>query len=335
MITLPALLAVHADALLGEAFVQPSRPPLSVTAEAARCGRALVRASASAGQHGGLRHHRRRARRDDPAGLRCRHRRRRLDREARERPTRQQRLLELFGADMAGELQATLKPWLARRTAGAGRARTRAARAGCRIASALGGGRSAARGVARHLLGRARFLNAIPVKAGDVIYNATPARIAAASGKPPSAEVHALGNPEGRGVFALEIRRPGPTFRAWDNVRFPLRDIDIEDALEALNLTATRAAKTSSSSRTTGAARRAPFRRLRVLPARASRARRRSLAIDVPARRRTACMRSRAASACARRRRELGALERGESALVPAASARIASCRRRALPRLV
>jgi mannose-6-phosphate isomerase class I len=61
------------------------------------------------------------------------------------------------------------------------------------------------------------------------------------SGQPASAEVHALGNPEGRAVLALEIRRPGPTFRAWDNVRFPLRDIDIDAALAALNLKATRA----------------------------------------------------------------------------------------------
>jgi hypothetical protein len=84
-------------------------------------------------------------------------------------------------------------------------------------------------------------LNAVPVKAGDVIYNANPARITSASGVPTSAEVHALGNPEGRSVFALEIRRPGPTFRAWDNVRFPLRNVDIDAALQAVNRTATRA----------------------------------------------------------------------------------------------
>ena len=45
------------------------------------------------------------------------------------------------------------------------------------------------------------------------------------------AEVHALGNPEGREILALEIRRPGPTFRAWDNVRFPVRDVDVDAAL--------------------------------------------------------------------------------------------------------
>ncbi len=37
------------------------------------------------------------------------------------------------------------------------------------------------------------------------------------------------------------MRRPGPTFRAWDNVRFPVRDIDIDAALDALNLAATSA----------------------------------------------------------------------------------------------
>jgi mannose-6-phosphate isomerase class I len=36
--------------------------------------------------------------------------------------------------------------------------------------------------------------------------------------------------------LALEIRRPGPTFRAWDNVRFPIREVDVEAAVAALNL---------------------------------------------------------------------------------------------------
>ncbi len=78
-------------------------------------------------------------------------------------------------------------------------------------------------------------LNHIPVKAGQVIYNATPARLLA-SGQPPSAEVHALGNPAGKEVVALEVRLPGPTFRAWDNVRFPQREVDVDAAIAALNL---------------------------------------------------------------------------------------------------
>ncbi len=84
-------------------------------------------------------------------------------------------------------------------------------------------------------------MNAIPVSAGQVIYNANPARIVAATGRGPSAEVHALGNPEGKEILALEIRRPGPTFRAWDNVRFPIREVDVHAAIDALNLNGTKA----------------------------------------------------------------------------------------------
>lgn len=79
-------------------------------------------------------------------------------------------------------------------------------------------------------------LNEIPVEAGRTIYNANPPRIVEAAGIEPSAEVHALGNPDGREILALEIRRPGPTFRAWDNVRFPRRNIDLDAAIGALNL---------------------------------------------------------------------------------------------------
>jgi mannose-6-phosphate isomerase class I len=85
-------------------------------------------------------------------------------------------------------------------------------------------------------------LNVIPVAAGQVIHNATPARLLAGTGRMPSAEVHALGNPESREILALEIRRPGPTFRAWDNVRFPLRNVDVDSAIAALNLKRTTAA---------------------------------------------------------------------------------------------
>jgi hypothetical protein len=82
-------------------------------------------------------------------------------------------------------------------------------------------------------------MNEIAVTPGQVIYNATPARLLPAVGGIASAEVHALGNPEGREILALEVRRPGPTFRAWDNVRFPPRQVDVEAALAALNLKAT------------------------------------------------------------------------------------------------
>jgi len=82
-------------------------------------------------------------------------------------------------------------------------------------------------------------LNTIPAIPGQVIHNATPARIAGPARRVVGAEVHALGNPEGREILALEIRRPGPTFRAWDNVRFPVRDVDVDAALAALSLSST------------------------------------------------------------------------------------------------
>jgi mannose-6-phosphate isomerase class I len=86
------------------------------------------------------------------------------------------------------------------------------------------------------------LLNEISVTPGQVIYNANPEAVSAATGRPRSAEVHALGNPQGKEILALEIRRPGPTFRAWDHARFPLRPIDVDKTLDALNLRATRPA---------------------------------------------------------------------------------------------
>ena len=85
------------------------------------------------------------------------------------------------------------------------------------------------------------LMNVIPVKPGQVIYNANPQRLLDLTGKLVTAEAHALGNPENKEILALEIRRPGPTYRAWDNVRFPIRDIDISSALEVLNLQRTEA----------------------------------------------------------------------------------------------
>ena len=150
----------------------------------------------------------------------------------------QQRLLDLLGSDVEVELQAALKPWLARRGAKPAeledtlRPRLVPGARWAEVKALL----ATLQSVYWNVLDS---LNVIPVKAGDVIYNANPPRVTAATGKPTSAEVHALGNTEGRSVFALEIRRPGPTFRAWDNVRFPVRDIDIDAALDALSLKAT------------------------------------------------------------------------------------------------
>ncbi len=146
----------------------------------------------------------------------------------------QQRLLDAVTLDAAA-LQTVLKPWLAARDDGVERVLPA-------FAGKLAQGVEPA--VLVPLLERLKALywsvldsmNAIPVRAGQVIYNANPPRIAAAAGKAPSAEVHALGNPEGREILALEVRRPGPTFRAWDNVRFPLRAVDVDAAIDALNL---------------------------------------------------------------------------------------------------
>jgi mannose-6-phosphate isomerase class I len=137
------------------------------------------------------------------------------------------------------QLQTLLKAWLARRGAAP-------AELGTALRLALASGaqwpqvEASLAALQRVYWAALDALNAVPVKAGDVIYNANPPRIVAQSGRPASAEIHALGNTEGRGVLALEIRRPGPTYRAWDNVRFPLRPIDVDAALGAVNLRATR-----------------------------------------------------------------------------------------------
>jgi len=241
-ITLPALLAVHAEPLLGEAFVQrygrrfPLLPKLLDVAEllsvqAHPPGNTEVYVIVDADPGATIRLG---FAADIDAGLWAE----KLAGGRRD----QQRLLELFGADSADHLQAMLKPWLSRR--GAEPAELEAA---LRPLLADGGDWTDVKARLTALRGTywaaLDSLNAVPVKAGDVVYNANPSRVASASGNPISAEVHALGNPEGRGVFALEIRRPGITFRAWDNARFPLRDIDIDATLEALNLTATQPAE--------------------------------------------------------------------------------------------
>jgi mannose-6-phosphate isomerase class I len=150
----------------------------------------------------------------------------------------QDELLRLLGAETdVHALQAVLAPWFADRDGGDPALR---AWLGGRIAGA-------AFAAAEELLGELKALywqtldsmNAIEVRPGQVIYNATPARLIGDDGVA-SAEVHALGNPERKQILALEIRRPGPTFRAWDNVRFPQREVDVAAAIAALNLRATR-----------------------------------------------------------------------------------------------
>ena len=151
----------------------------------------------------------------------------------------QQGLVELCaGALSADQLQLLLRPWFSNRgskiTAIERALRPRVPpRKWTDVAACL----SALRKVYWQALDS---INAVPVSAGMVVHNSNPPRIVAASGQPASAEIHALGSPEGRALLALEIRRPGVTYRAWDNVRFPLRPIDIAATFGAVNLSATR-----------------------------------------------------------------------------------------------
>jgi mannose-6-phosphate isomerase class I len=154
---------------------------------------------------------------------------------------RQRELLACFTAGLdAHALQVAVGPWLARRSAAPAsvesslRDRLAERAAWPKVAALL----TELKALYWRVLDG---LNAVPVAAGQVIHNATPARLLTGTGRVPSAEVHALGNPEGREILALEIRRPGPTFRAWDNVRFPLRHVDVDAAIAALNLRGTTA----------------------------------------------------------------------------------------------
>lgn len=64
-----------------------------------------------------------------------------------------------------------------------------------------------------------RYLNAITVKPGDVLYN-------------PTGAVHAIG----KGVFLAEIQQSsGITYRVWDWNRVPKRELHIPQAMQSLN----------------------------------------------------------------------------------------------------
>jgi mannose-6-phosphate isomerase class I len=149
----------------------------------------------------------------------------------------QGQLLDVLGADIdAQSLQRIVAPWFAARNAGTAEITRRLEADGSRRAAAAAPLLDALRDLYWHVLDS---MNAITVEPGQVIHNSTPGRLLATDGRAASAEVHALGNPEGREILALEIRRPGPTFRAWDNVRFPRRAVDVVAAIGALNLKAT------------------------------------------------------------------------------------------------
>jgi mannose-6-phosphate isomerase class I len=314
-IGLPALLAVHAETMLGEAFVGPHgrRDPLVpklldvaelLSVQAHPPGNTEVYVIVAADPGATIR-----------LGFAADVNAAALAEQLAAGRREQQRLLELLAGIDPAQLQDSLKPWLARRKAGA---RGLAAKlkpklaAGARIKD-VETSLAALHGVYWSVLDA---LNAIPVAAGDVIYNANPPRVVAAGGRSASAEVHALGNPEGRGVLALEIRMPGPTFRAWDHVRFPLRDIDVDAALGALNLGATHPSDfvVAPTAVRPGVRRSVDceyFRLEHLTPTLEQ-------PVDVPAssphslHALAGCVTVRGAAGV-----ELGALERGESALVP------------------
>ena len=131
----------------------------------------------------------------------------------------QERLLALVPDPT--RLQARLGPWLATQPESASAlARDLAPGAALRVEPLL-------RELAKICRSALDALNKIPVAPGQVILNATP------DGH--SADVHALGNPEGRGMLMFEVRRTGPTFRLWDHVRVPLRPLDIDRALATVD----------------------------------------------------------------------------------------------------
>ncbi len=149
---------------------------------------------------------------------------------------KQQKLVDMLAAGVdAARLQEALAPWMARSRDSNGSAIPDLT--GLLIESA---DRSAVEGLVLDLRDiywqMLDSMNALEVVPGQVIHNANPPRIVEMTGVPATAEVHALGNPEGLEILALEVRRPGTTLRAWDNVRFPMRDVAVVDALEVLNL---------------------------------------------------------------------------------------------------
>lgn len=148
----------------------------------------------------------------------------------------QQQLLELCGGGFdAAALQPLVQPWLATRRVSVMSLKAAFSKHVSGSWQQIAGVLSELHALYWHVLD---LMNEIPVVAGQIIHNATPQRLVV-PGRETSAEVHALGNPLGREILALEVRRPGPTFRAWDNVRFPIREIDVDASLAALNLRAT------------------------------------------------------------------------------------------------
>lgn len=73
-------------------------------------------------------------------------------------------------------------------------------------------------------------MHAIPVAPGTVIHNAVPHPDDGLA----SSTLHALGNPAGRRVLALELRLAGETLRVWDHGRLPARALALREAMANL-----------------------------------------------------------------------------------------------------
>lgn len=162
-----------------------------------------------------------------------------IERELLEGLARQQALVEMLEGSREGlECQRAIGPWLADRSAAP--SSLEAPLAGLlRESASLADALDIAVELKTLYWRVLDSMNVIELERGQVIHNATPARLLETPGAVPAAEVHALGNPEGLEFLALEIRRPGPTLRAWDNVRFPMRRVEVTEAIAAVNPRAT------------------------------------------------------------------------------------------------
>ncbi len=78
-------------------------------------------------------------------------------------------------------------------------------------------------------------LRTIVVTPGMVVHNCAPHPV---TGRP-TAALHALGDPSGKSVVALEVRAAGPTYRVWDHARIPMRPLDARGALAHVSARAT------------------------------------------------------------------------------------------------
>jgi mannose-6-phosphate isomerase class I len=78
-------------------------------------------------------------------------------------------------------------------------------------------------------------MHTVEVRPGMIVHNCVPDSRSGIA----SATLHALGNRARKRVLALEVRLAGPTLRAWDHGRLPMRALDIAAALAETSTAAT------------------------------------------------------------------------------------------------